>query len=371
MSNNDYYNKVKERLFDVVNRYEEAGFTINLSKLAEIIRDKYKIDTSYQIIQSIFSNKLINDKVRKIPLAEIVALCDIFQVPVSQICRFENAPSRELNPSWLIPHGTNQDNLPETLTNPFYFGDYYCYYYKEKPFSSAKLGDKYPAKETIIKTAKLSISERSGFSYATLTETNDTLSFAQDRLLERFTYEGKLYYLYKPNQIYGALMDQEGKRLVCLMFDFHNYSKDVMYYRTAAMLTSTIEQHPRPIYQKMIILRTKLDLENDYHLKTLRGMLSLESNKLLVKKDRFDYLAEDYPDLSQLNYKTEEYNSLSENEILNQQSDMTYEQKKDLILLLRQNSSLNIQNVAGEDFDFSDMVKGIQQEARTFDNEKE
>ena len=364
MSSNDYYTKVKERLIEEIRRYYDAGFIVNVSRITDIIIDKYHIDTSYQIIQSIFKPQDKGQKVRKIPLAELVALCDILQIPISKVSQFENMPSQELNPPWLIPKNPNQDNLPDTLTNPFYYGDYYCYYFKAKPKSNARLGNQFPAKETMIKTAKLKISEKNDFSYATLTETLDTLNFEQNRLLENFVYEGKVYYLSKPNQIYTALMDQDGKHLICLMFDFHNYTKDVMYYRTAAMLTSTIEQHPRPIYQKMIILRSELDLNNDEHLRTLRGMLSLESHKLLVKKEDLAHLINDYPELSHLNHKTEEYASFSEYEILNQQSDMTYEQKKNLILLLRQNSSLNIQNVAGEDFDFSDMVRRIQQEAR-------
>lgn len=37
----------------------------------------------------------------------------------------------------------------------------------------------------------------------------------------------------------------------------------------------------------MIILRNELDLNDNYYQRILRGMLSLESNNLLVKKECF------------------------------------------------------------------------------------
>lgn len=370
MFSNDYYSKVKERLNLVVQRYEESGYRVNLSKIAEIISVKYHIDTSYQTVKSIFITKdnSSTERIRKISLAEIAAICDILQVPMNEICKFETTPAKELVPSWLIPRGTSRDSLPEVLTNQYYYGDYYCYYFKTKPVSNAKLGNKFAAQESEIRTAKLKIFEKHGFSYATLTETSDTLNFSKDRILSHFVYEGKLYYLSKQNQAYATLMDEQGKHIICLMFDYHNYTKDVMFYRTAAMLTTSTEQYPRPIYQKMIILRTELDLEDEYYQKILRGMLSLESNNLLVKKEVFDNLAKNNSNLLKFNNSPDEYMAFTESEILNQHNDLSYEQKKELILLLRQYSTLNIQNVAGEDYDFADMVRHIQQKAKKATN---
>ena len=367
MSSNDYYSQVKERLNNVIRRYEEGGYRVNLSKVAEIISTKYHIDTSYTIIKSIFNSKdsISDDKIRKIPLAELAAICDILQVPMNEICKFDTTPAKELAPSWLIPRRTNRESLPEVLTNPFYYGKYYCYYFKTKPISNAMLGNKFAAQESDLRTATLEISEKNGFSYATLTETSDTLNFSKDKVLSHFVCEGKMYYLSKRSQAYAALMDEDGNRLVCLMFDFHNYTKDVMFYRTAAMLTTSTEQYPRPIYQKMIILRTELDLNDEYYQIILRGMLSLESNSLIVKKSVYNRLVSENPDLEKFNSNADECITFIESEILNQHNDLSYEQKKELILLLRQNSHLNIQNIAGEDYDFADMVRHIQQRAKT------
>ena len=69
-------------------------------------------------------------------------------------------------------------------------------------------------------------------------------------------------------------------------------------------------------------------------------------------------------ELTKFNNISDEYVTFSESEILNQHNDLSYEQKKALILLLRQYSTLNIKNIAGEDNDFADMVKYIQQHAK-------
>ncbi len=366
MSNDAFYNKVKEEINRIVRRYDENGYKVNLAGITDIIINQYHIDTSYTIIKSIFNTKdnPKSNRIRKIPLAELAAICDILQVPMSEICKFDTTPTKELVPSWLIPRKTNRESLPEVLTNPFYYGKYYCYYFKTKPISNAKLGNKFAAQEADLRTATLEISEKHGFSYATLTETSDTPNFSKEGVLCHFVCEGKIYYLSERNQAYAALMDEDGKRIVCLMFDFHNYTKDVMFYRTAAMLTTSTEQYPRPIYEKIVLLRTELDLKDEYHQRILRGMLTLESNKLLVKKQDYECLVKKNPDLQKFNSQTDEYLTFIESEILNQHNDLDYEQKKELILLLRQNSYLNIQNVAGEDYDFADMVRHIQQRAK-------
>ena len=185
------------------------------------------------------------------------------------------------------------------------------------------LGNKFAAQESDLRTATLEISEKNGFSYATLTETSDTLNFSKDKVLSHFVCEGKMYYLSKRSQAYAALMDEDGNRLVCLMFDFHNYTKDVMFYRTAAMLTTSTEQYPRPIYQKMIILRTELDLNDEYYQIILRGMLSLESNSLIVKKSVYNRLVSENPDLEKFNSNADECITFIESEILNQHNDVT------------------------------------------------
>ena len=357
--NDQYYKNIKDRLISVVEKYENAGFKVNLYKIFEIISNKYKIDTSYQIIKSIFNYQ--NEKVRKIPLPEIVAICDILQVPLNEICRFDSAPTQELNPSWIIPKGTERVALPNLLTNKYYYGKYYCYFYKQKPISNAKLGNKHASLETKIKSAELNIEENDGFTYATLTETSSTKNFEQNDTLENFVYTGKLYYLEKPNQVYTMMMDKEGKRAICLMFDYQNYTKDVMYYRTAAMLTSTMSRHPKPLFEKMIILRKPLNLEDENHLRILRGVLSLESNNLIVKKDIFTKLAKEHKIMNDFEPVYEEYASFNESEIINRRIPWDYNEKKEAILLLRQNSILNIQNVASEDEDFPELMKELQQ----------
>ena len=353
-----YHVKIKEKLAKIMDNYDKMGFSINFERLSDVMKTEYNLDVSAQKLRAMFD---IQNTSRKLQLAELAAVCDILGISLNELCQFPSSPVRELNPSWLDPKDDeHKSKIPHILDNRFFYGKYYCYYYKQRPLSGAKLGKKFAAKETPIYCAELNIYEKNGFSYAAMTESFTSQNFDMTHPMESFTYEGKVYLLDNPNQVYMMLMDKGGSHFMCIVFDYQNYTKDVMYYRSAALLTSGTSTK-KPLLEKIIILRQKLDLSNKKHLEMLRGMLTLNAHKISIRKSVFEDLCKEYPNLNTIPRTEESYIVFNEMEILNHNSDMEYNDKKNSILVLRQNSELPIQCLIDEDGDFHEMVKEFQQ----------
>lgn len=360
----EYHLRIKEKLAEVVASYNEAGFSVSFEKISDILAEQYGLEVSVQKLRKMFDK---DDANRKIQLAEAAAICDIFGISLNELCQFPSAPSRELNPSWLIPKGKNTDPASTVLSNRMFHGKYYCYYFKPKMVSNARLGNKCAALETPIHYAELEIGEKSGFSYAELTEKTTSKNSYWANPDEESVYSGKVYLLENPNQVYMMLQDKGGMHFKTVIFEYQNYSKSKMYYRTAAMLTSS-NINKMPIYEKMVILREKLDLSDKTHLELIRGMLTLTSHKVMVKKDVFESMCSIRSELKELPYSLEEYFVFNENEILNHHCDLDYNTKKSDILFLRQNSELPVQSVTVEDEDFHEMIRDFQQELKSMAN---
>ena len=360
----EYHVRIKEKLAAVVKSYNEAGFTVSYEKISYILAEQYGLEVSVQKLRKMFDK---DDATRKIQLAEAAAICDIFGISLNELCQFPSAPSRELNPSWLIPKDKNVEPTHTVLSNPMFHGKYYCYYYKPKMVSNARLGKKCAALETQIHCAELEIGEKSGFSYATLTEKTPFKNTYWAHPDEESVYSGKVYLLENPNQVYMMMQDKGAMHFMTLVFEYQNYAKSIMYYRTAAMLTSS-NFNKMPIYEKMVILREKLDLSDETHLELIRGMLTLTGHKVMVKKDMFESLCGSRSELKELPFSREEYYVFNENEILNHHCDLDYNSKKSSILFLRQNSELPVQSVTVEDEDFHEMIRDFQQELKSMAN---
>ena len=122
----EYHNIIKNKLAAVVQRYNEAGFTINFERLSDILLSQYSLEVSVQKLRKMFDTQ---DKNRKLQLVEVAAICDIFGISMNELCQFPTSPSRELNPSWLISKEKNTEPTQTMLANPMFHGKYHCYYY--------------------------------------------------------------------------------------------------------------------------------------------------------------------------------------------------------------------------------------------------
>lgn len=74
------------------------------------------------------------EKPREVKLQELVALAQMFNIPLWDICEFPNAPTSNIDLSKLVRKSNLKQNAVQQLNNVFYEGDYYCYYFKPKHF---------------------------------------------------------------------------------------------------------------------------------------------------------------------------------------------------------------------------------------------
>ncbi len=158
------------------------------------------------------------------------------------------------------------------------------------------------------------------------------------------------------------LINSQSILFFSLLFDYHDYTKDVLYYRTAAMTTFSEYPHPQqPLFQKMALFRVKQDLTNPETEKMIRGILTLNSNNILVEKSKFNQMILDNPELSKLNHTLKSYYSFNETDILNQKLPWSYNEKINAILQLRQVSTSPAQEIISDDKNFSQYTKAVQQ----------
>lgn len=362
MNENDYYYAIKERLFKWRVDFQNRGYDIVFSQLAIKMEELYHIETTDQKLRAMFTLSKDEKKVRKVPLAEIVALCHMLQIPLNDICEFPNAPSLELNPSWIRQ---TKDDLENANVIPFkdshYYGDYYCYYFTSKHISKPLRGNNSAADVCNLEMARLSISEKDGSSYIILQENAQTLDFYQNEYLDEFTLQGRLFLINSLNEVYSVLMDAKGKRIVTVLFDFQEYTKSIMYYRTAARMTVSLNTTHDPLFQKMVMFRVEQDLTNPHICDVIRGILTLNTNDILIKKSEFLKLMEEDPEFEMIFGNEQTYLEFNEKELMNKSLPWSFEDRINRILKLRQKSSQSAYEIVAEEEYFSKFTKSFQQ----------
>ncbi len=355
-----YYKLIKDRLSEYERTLAAQGYQLIYSQLAANMCTQYNIETSDQKIRAMFSASGSSD--REIPLAEMVALCHMLHIPIYDICGFPEAPSAEIDPPWLKRINPNDNSGINQLYDEFYLGKYYCYYFSRDYLDNTQLAGKSQAEMANIRAAELTIEHEDCVTTAYYREQFEDSDFYKKTALEQLELKGRVYLLERPKQIYTLLMDSQGKLLFSLLFDYRIYSKDILYYRTAAMTTFSEYPHPQqPLFQKMALFRVKQDLTNPETEKMIRGILTLNSNNILVEKSKFNQMILDNPELSKLNHTLENYYSFNETDILNQKLPWSYNEKINAILQLRQVSTSPAQEIISDDKNFSQYTKAVQQ----------
>ena len=69
---------------------------------------------------------------REVKLQELSALCQIFNIPIQDICEYPNAATSDLELSRLTSRKNAKHLTVKHLINPFCEGRYYCYYFRPK-----------------------------------------------------------------------------------------------------------------------------------------------------------------------------------------------------------------------------------------------
>ena len=120
---NNYNILIKKRLYAWKQAYESSNrVSLNISAIAKAMEQKFGISTSPAKIGAMFNTQ----SEREVKLPELVALAQMFNIPLRDICEFPNAPTSNMDLSRFVRRSNSKQNTVQQLDNVFYEGDYYC-----------------------------------------------------------------------------------------------------------------------------------------------------------------------------------------------------------------------------------------------------
>lgn len=286
----DYNALVKKRLFKWRREFEQAlgEQTLNYSGIADMMYQKFHIKTSPSKIRAM----LDGEPHREVKLSELVALAQLFNIPLWSICEFPESTKENddsgVDFSRLIKGGKHKDSAIHQLTDQSHAYDYYCYYFNLRYYQERLK----PVKESKIEEAKMTIDIKEGRTIVTLEEVKTNTNFCGDPM-PSFKPSGELKLLENPSIAYSFISDNEGRRAMALMFRYLNVGSDIRYYIPVGMLTFSTNKTHEPLFQKMAVFRVRQDYSNPKIADTLRGILSLSSTPIVIDNDTLEELRKD------------------------------------------------------------------------------
>ena len=293
--NSSYDDVVRKRLTKRRKELEEIGYDLNFAKLSEQMESIFGIKASDQKLRKMFSTHSTCKTEIKLP--EAVALAYMLDIPLPKLL----APPREpAMSSFLVDdcpwfRQIDKSSKPSgisKLSNHFYTGQYYAYYFETKHYDRAELDGKSDLLGMPIEEARIEIKiDTDGEPYLIFEEMTEKANFYGDKSKERFSIKGKLFVIENSKIAYSFITDPRGKRAMAIMFEYKDFSKDVLYYRTASMLTFSLNDVHRPLFQKIALFRVKQDLDlnntsDDVH--NIRGILALNTGQIMIEKNVFE-----------------------------------------------------------------------------------
>lgn len=361
-----YNKKIKERLSIWLDELRTNGFDLNFELLAQKMTDDYGISTTAQKLRPMFNT--MSD--REVKLAELAALAHIIQIPIGELCEFPNAPSVVgLHTPWVQPR-KKSTSIKEinTLKNPFYHGDFYAYYFHPRRTDKLDRQGDSPVSGTRIDEAFIKIQIENGDPYIILTEQSIRMDFYGEKVLDHFILKGKLYLIDGAQIAYSFITDEEARRTYALMFKYRNFGKDILYYTTAGMMTFTLNEIHQPIFQKMALFRVKQHLDDPVCEDVIRGILSLDTDPIIIEQDILDsaieqdaYFGQRLALLRQNATLTKPCYQFSEQSIRQSSYPWTLEESTEVILKLKEMSTSPAHEIIHDQEYFRTFIKHYQQ----------
>lgn len=360
MSNDTFnYNMfVKHNLIKWRDAFETTNHvTLNYTAIANALQTHFNISTSTQKVAAMFNSQ----SPREIKLQELVAIAQIFDIPLWDLCQYPNNPDSGINTYSLTKQTKDSNGSVHELRNHSYFTEegqyYYCYYFKPKDFQNRIK----PVENLPIEEARMSISLKDGHTMVTLEEMKSGTTFYGDPM-PSFLLTGPLYQYENQNMAYSFIADKTGNRVMALMFTFLNLSADIRYYMTVGMMTFSQNQTHEPLFQKMAVFRVQQNYQDEKNAEVLRGILALNSSPLLLDEDTIARLEEDDVMRKLLSEGKSPKRYYAYNEAVLRDSFTLPDSKERtrILLQLRKNSFYPAQEVVSETDAFTDFIKHYQ-----------
>lgn len=360
MSENKFnYNMyVKKKLIEWRDSFEhDNNVTLNYTAIANALETHFNITTSTQKVAAMFDI----GKEREIKLQELVAIAQIFDIPLWDICHYPNNPNSGINTYQLTKQAKTSNGPIHELRNKYYFTEegqyYYCYYFRPKHFQNHIK----QIEDSSLEEARMSIYLQDGHTMVKLEEMKSSSTFYGDRM-PSFVLTGKLYHFENTEMAYSFIHDKTGRRAMALMFSFLNLSADIRYYITVGMMTFSQNQTHEPLFQKMAVFRVKQNYKNKTTSDLLKGILSLNSSPLILDEETIKKLEED-KDMCRLlseGKSPSKYYVYNEATLCNSFAIADETKRMQMLLQLRKNSLYPAHEVISEPDSFADFIKQYQ-----------
>ncbi len=286
--NYSYTRLVKKRLIEWKKSFEDqlGGIELNYAGISRTLEQQFGIYVSAALIGKMF----VQDDDREVRLDVLTALAQLFDIPIWEICEHpSNAPS-SIEVGSLIKWKNKGYRDRKPITNRYYEGDYYCYYFYPEDSDD----DIRPVEELPIKEGIMSIGIENGRTRLTFRQTNSEKGFYGDTL-KPYVLTGNLYRFEQSNLVYSFIVNEDGRRFMALMFSYLELASDIRYYMTMGMLTLSIAQVHNPLFQKMAVFRERQNLNDKSQVSVLRGILALNSSPIILDPETCRKLIEENP----------------------------------------------------------------------------
>jgi hypothetical protein len=278
----DFNKKVRENLAALVEKLEQDSYLkINWAKFDKLVCHLGGHATG-QLKNRFFSGN--NDS--SIDLYTLVCVCELLGVQLKDVIPL---PEINCSPELFWDEDPGTETKAKYLRNDYYEGIYQCYY-----FAPMEMAENASCYESITQTqrirhAELHILRKSGKTIATLREFYPEKNFEGTDLRKALSLSGEVKLLVHMNQIHMELTDDDGHRFMQIVFPYIHIATDLLYSQVGAVLSVSTEQTRFPALQKIMITRRKINLQEDGDV--IRGVLSMNGNQILVRRDAFYELA--------------------------------------------------------------------------------
>ena len=360
-----YHQIVKQRLAKWRERFKQDMNTdLNFSMIAEDMRKRFKLETTARKLVEMFD--VASD--REVKLAELVALCQIYDIPLWDVCGF-NVTTSELDIYRLMgKKGDASNRAVRQLNNSFYEGNYFCYYFVPKHYT-----DNFkPLESDRIREAFMKIRIENGRTIITLEENNDILTFEGERR-PSFKLTGSLHVFENADIAHALISDEDGRRFMSLMFNFINLSTDVRYFMTIGTLTWSLNHVHEPLFQKMAAFRIQQNIKDPEVSEIIRGILALNTSPIAIDEETYDKIKDSDEIMKKFLSADKIFKKtylFSESELRSITSSMAPEKKTEAILKLKAKSMYPTHEIVSETDSFTEFIKVYQQKQMLKHDEK-
>ena len=285
---------VKRALNEYLNRMEQVrGLVLNKGSLTNLLNER-GIKVSKQTVEDIFNE----NEGKNINFEVIVGICQVLGISITDLLPHKADPfSGEIPAVWENRQDSNLGVDP--LPPRFYEGQYHCYYFRPM-HTFEKISAKTSETETqTILHAVLTLAHENGVTKATLREQETQYNFDGTSVLDSLVMEGTANLLIHTNQVQVNVRDNRGIRFMSIMFPYIHLAKDVLYSQVGALFNISTGKNRHPLFQKMAIFRKEIDMTDKQVEAVVRGVLSMNSNQILIEKSKLEALEAKYPTIAQ------------------------------------------------------------------------